>query len=71
MQKNGVKGNSIGNGATGHPRACAVADIRRRVAHLRQHSALPIMQHTAVLKEISGQRSAVQKSPHDSVLQPQ
>ena len=40
-QKNGVKGESIGHGATGHPRACAVAAIRRCVAHLRQHSANP------------------------------
>ena len=29
-QKNGVKGESIGHGATGHPHACAVSAIRRR-----------------------------------------
>ena len=40
-QKNGVKGGSIRHGATGHPRACAVAAIRRRMAHLRQHGATP------------------------------
>ena len=38
-QNNGVKGELIGHGATGHPRACAVEAIRRRVAHLRQHGA--------------------------------
>ena len=37
-QKNGVKGESIGHGTTGHPRACAVAAIRRRVAYLQHHS---------------------------------
>ena len=47
-QKNGVKGESIGHGATGHPRACAVATIRRRVAHLRQHGATPDT-HLAVI----------------------
>ena len=40
-QKNGIKGEPIGHGKTGHPRACAVASIRRRVAHLRQHVATP------------------------------
>ena len=40
-QKNGVKGDSIGHGATGHPQACAVAAIQRRVAHLQQHGATP------------------------------
>ena len=33
-QKNGIKRESIGHGATGHSRACAVAAIWRRVAHL-------------------------------------
>ena len=40
-QNNGVKGESIGHGATGHPCTCAVAAIRSRVAHLRQHGATP------------------------------
>ena len=47
-QKNGVKGESIGHGATGNPRACAVASIRRRVAHLRQHGATPDTHFAAV-----------------------
>ena len=47
-QKNGVKGESIGHGATGHPRACAVAAIRRRVAHLRQYGAASDTHLTAV-----------------------
>ena len=40
-QKNGVKGESIGHVATGNPRACAVAAIWCRVAHLRKHGATP------------------------------
>ena len=36
---NGLKGDSIGNGETGHPRACAVAETRRHVAQLLQNSA--------------------------------
>ena len=39
MQKNGVKGDSIGHGATGHPHTCVVGAIWRRVAHLQQHGA--------------------------------
>ena len=33
-KKNGVKGESIGHGATGHPCACKVAAIQRREAHI-------------------------------------
>ena len=39
--KNDVKGESIEHGAIGYPCACVVAAIRRRVAHLQQHSAAP------------------------------
>ena len=38
-QKNRVKVKSISHITTGHPRACAVASIRRLVAYLRHHSA--------------------------------
>ena len=36
-QKNVVKGKSIGHSITGHPRACAVAAIRRCVAYLQNY----------------------------------
>ena len=51
-QKNGVKGALIRHGATGHPRACAVAAILRRVAHLRQHGATPDTHLTAVFNGV-------------------
>ena len=38
-QKNGVKGQLIGHGCTGHPQECIVAAMRRRVAYLRRHGA--------------------------------
>ena len=48
MQKNGVKGESIGHCTTRYPRACEVAGIWRHVAHLRQHRATPDTHLTAV-----------------------
>ena len=33
-QNNGVKGESIGHGCTGHPQGCPVAVMRRRVAYI-------------------------------------
>ena len=36
-QKSGIKGESIGQIETGHPRACAVTSIRQHVTHLQQH----------------------------------
>ena len=59
-QKNDVKVESIRHGTTGHPRACAVAAIRRRVEPLQQHSA-PINTHLAAIfnvKRRSTMRSA-------------
>ena len=38
-QKNGVKGESIGHGRTGHPQGCPVSALRRRVTYLRCHGA--------------------------------
>ena len=38
-QNNGVKGKFIDHGTTGHPRACAVADIRRREAYIQHHGS--------------------------------
>ena len=51
-QKNGVKGELIGHGATGQPHACAVAAIRRRVAHLRQHGTTPDIHLAAVFNGV-------------------
>ena len=36
-QKNGVRGEKIGHGATGDPLLCPKEALRRRVMHLRQH----------------------------------
>ena len=60
MQKNGVKGESIGHGTTCHTCACAVVAIQRRVVHLRQHGAPPDMHLAAVFngKRLSTLRSA-------------
>jgi hypothetical protein len=41
-QKNGVRGERVGHGRSGHQSACPVAAIARRVSHLRQFSAPPI-----------------------------
>ena len=38
-QKNGVKGESIGHGRTGHPQGCPVAVMCRRLAYLQRHGA--------------------------------
>ena len=38
-QKNGVRGEKIGHGATGDPLLCPKEALRRQVAHLRQHGA--------------------------------
>ena len=38
-QKNGVRGEKIGHGATGDPLLCPKEALRRRVMHLRQHNA--------------------------------
>ena len=38
-QKNGIKGESIGNGRTGHPQGCPVAAMHRRVEYLLRHGA--------------------------------
>ena len=38
-QKNGVRGEEIGHGATGDPLLCPKEALRRRVIHLRQHDA--------------------------------
>ena len=38
-QKNGVRGEIIGHGATGDPLSCPKEALRRRVMHLRQHDA--------------------------------
>ena len=38
-QKNGVRGEKIGHGATGDPLLCPKEALRRRVMHLRQHDA--------------------------------
>ena len=51
-QKNGVKGESIGHGATGHPHACAVAAIRRCVLRLGQHGATPDTHLTTVFNGV-------------------
>ena len=40
-QKNGVKGEVIGLGRTGHPQFCPVLAIARRILHLRRHGAPP------------------------------
>jgi hypothetical protein len=38
-QKNAVKGEQIGHGASGDPLLCPIAAIRRRCAYLRRHRA--------------------------------
>ena len=38
-QKNGVRGEKIGHGATGDPLLCPKEALRRRAMHLRQHDA--------------------------------
>ena len=38
-QKNGVRGEKIGHGATGDPLLCPKEALRRRVTHLRQQDA--------------------------------
>ena len=38
-QKDGVRGEKIGHGATGDPLLCPKEALRRRVMHLRQHDA--------------------------------
>jgi hypothetical protein len=40
-QKNGVRGELIGLGPSGHPAFCPVQAIINRVIHLRQHNAQP------------------------------
>lgn len=40
-QKNGVRGEVIGLGRSGHPDLCPVAAIVRRIKHLRTYGALP------------------------------
>ena len=38
-QKNGVRGEKIGHGATGDPLLCPKEALRSRVMYLRQHDA--------------------------------
>jgi hypothetical protein len=40
-QKNGVRGELIGMGRSGHPSFCPAQACINRITHLRQHSALP------------------------------
>ena len=40
-QKNGVRGDKIGHGATGDLLLCPKEALRQRVMHLRQHDAQP------------------------------
>jgi hypothetical protein len=40
-QKNGVRGETIGHGRSGHPTLCPVAALVRRLLHLRNHGATP------------------------------
>jgi hypothetical protein len=40
-QKNAVQGEVVGHGCSGHPRACPVKAIVRRIEHLREHGAPP------------------------------
>ena len=40
-QKNGVRGEKIGHGATGDPLLCPKEALRRRMMHLIQHDAPP------------------------------
>ena len=37
MQKNDVKGESIGNGITVHPQGCPVEELHFRITHLQRH----------------------------------
>ena len=69
-QKNGVKGELIGHGTTGHPCACAAASIWRRVAHLRQHGATPDTHIAAVFNGVKCPQYAVPKLLQRSVLPP-
>jgi hypothetical protein len=39
QQKNGVRGEGIGHGRSGHPFACPVRALQRRVLHLRHFAA--------------------------------
>lgn len=41
QQKNGVRGEAIGHGLSGHHFACPVLALQRRVLHLRHHAAPP------------------------------
>jgi hypothetical protein len=41
QQKNGVRGEIIGHGRSGHAVACPIATLARRVTYLRQHDAIP------------------------------
>jgi hypothetical protein len=49
-QKNGVRGEAIGHGASGHPTACPLRVIRRRVLYLRSLGAPPDTPLCAVLE---------------------
>jgi hypothetical protein len=40
-QKNGIRGQGITMGATGHPHICPVRTLARRIQHLREHNAPP------------------------------
>jgi len=40
-QKNGVRGEALGQGASGHPRCCPVKATIRRLLHHRQHNMPP------------------------------
>ncbi|KAI2493227.1 hypothetical protein MHU86_21301 [Fragilaria crotonensis] len=40
-QKNGVRGETVGHGRSGHPTLCPVLRLASRALHLRQHNALP------------------------------
>ena len=42
LQKNGVRGEVVGHGLSGHPTVCPVKALARRAIHLRQHHAPPI-----------------------------
>jgi hypothetical protein len=41
QQKNGVRGEIIGHGRSGHSVACPIAALARRVTYLRAHQATP------------------------------
>ncbi len=57
-QKNGVRGEALGQGATGHPLCCPVRATIRRLLHHREHHT-PLQQPLATYHEQGHQRGVM------------